>query len=226
MNRKMVKQWLVRHPKLANMLIQIYNKKPFSNSIKGKKGNLLEINGLLKNCKVSFSGTGNEIKIGFLSQIQNTHLIIHGNDNRIVIDDYCYVDNGQIYIEDIGGVIHIGKRTSVCGQTHLACIEGCSIEIGEDCMFSSGINVRTGDSHSVLDKDTRKRINPSCGVRIDNHVWVGNQATILKGVSIAAHSIVATGAIVTKSFEESNVILAGNPAKIVKHAIDWSGQRI
>ncbi len=45
--------------------------------------------------------------------------------------------------------------------------------------------------------------------------------SILKGATIFDNSIVAFGSIVTKSFTETNVIIAGIPAKIVKTNINW-----
>ena len=49
---------------------------------------------------------------------------------------------------------------------------------------------------------------------------------LLKGVKIEGHSIIGSGSVVTKSFGETNVVIAGNPAKIVKKDIDWRCERI
>ena len=42
-----------------------------------------------------------------------------------------------------------------------------------------------------------------------------------KGVNIANNSVIGASAVVTKGFEESNVIIAGNPAKVIKRGINW-----
>ena len=55
-----------------------------------------------------------------------------------------------------------------------------------------------------------------------DRVWFCNNTTLLKGVRLGNETIVAAGAIVTKSCEENHVILAGNPARIVKRNI-WCG---
>jgi acetyltransferase-like isoleucine patch superfamily enzyme len=52
-------------------------------------------------------------------------------------------------------------------------------------------------------------------VRIRDNVWIGMGAVILKGVEIGENSVVAAGAIVTKSVPP-NVVVAGNPAVVVK----------
>ena len=66
-------------------------------------------------------------------------------------------------------------------------------------MFSNDIEFRTGDSHSIVDLDTRKRINYSQNIHVGNHVWIGSRSIILKGVNIGNNSIIGTGSIVTKS---------------------------
>ncbi len=69
-------------------------------------------------------------------------------------------------------------------KTRLACIEGTSIEIGEDCMFSANIVFRTGDSHSIINSDGQ-RINASKSICIGNHVWIGNTVIVNKGVKVS-----------------------------------------
>ncbi len=92
-------------------------------------------------------------------------------------------------------------------------------------MFSANISIRTGDSHSVVDMHD-KRINPSKDVRIGNHVWVGNTVIMTKGVIVSDNSIVGTGSVVTKAFNEENIVIAGNPAHSVKRNISWKRARL
>ena len=74
--------------------------------------------------------------------------------------------------------------------------------------------------------NTGKRINPAKSITVGDRVWLGNNTTVLKGAVISNDSIVATGSIVTKFFSESNVILAGNPAVVVKKGIRWIAERM
>jgi acetyltransferase-like isoleucine patch superfamily enzyme len=48
-------------------------------------------------------------------------------------------------------------------------------------------------------------------------VWVAMGAIILPGVKLGDFTTVGAGAIVTKSFPEGYCVIAGNPAKIIKH---------
>ncbi|WP_104489048.1 acyltransferase [Acinetobacter indicus] len=54
-------------------------------------------------------------------------------------------------------------------------------------------------------------------VTIGEKCWIGMNSVILPGVVLGNKTIVAAGAIVTKSFEEGNVVLAGIPAKVIKN---------
>lgn len=114
----------------------------------------------------------------------------------------------------------------ILGRTHLAETEGQRIILGNNCLFSTNVIFRTGDSHSILDVSTGNRINPAKSITVGDRVWLGNNTTVLKGAVISNDSIVATGSIVTKCFSESNVILAGNPAAVVKKGVRWIAERM
>lgn len=91
-------------------------------------------------------------------------------------------------------------------------------------MISSYVQVRTGDSHSILDMHGN-RINHAESVKIGDHVWLGEGCKVLKGVTLGNHVVVSTGAIVTKSFGD-NLLIGGVPAKILKDNITWDSKRL
>lgn len=197
------------------------------NKIKVTNGNTLNLNGcLMGNSNIFIQGVGNQIDLKWGGVYRNLHVYIKGNYNKITIGRFSSLRNADLYIEDDNNVISFGEDTHICGYTHVAAIEGCKIEFGDGCLFSTNVIFRVGDSHSILSAETGKRINPSESIKIGNRVWFGNNTTVLKGVIIQDDSIVGTGSIVTKSPNLPNVILAGSPAKIVKENIKWNHKRL
>lgn len=170
----------------------------------------------------------------------NFHIWIKGNNNIIKIEKGYHLDNIDIYLFGDNNVIEIKKDTHIFGPCQLRCDNGSKILIGEDvglrgvkiyarngiitfgksCMLSYGINIRNTDSHPVIDVSSGKILNPEKDIHIGDHVWIAENATILKGVNIGNDSIVGTGAIVTKNVPP-NSIVAGNPGRVVKTDINW-----
>ena len=117
--------------------------------------------------------------------------------------------------------LDIGKDFYVNGQLFVEFTENTSVTIGQDCMFSYGITIRTGDGHTIRDAATNEILNPNEDVNIGNHVWVGCNTMILKGSIIPSNCIVGACSLVNKKFYEENAILVGAPATIKKHNIIW-----
>lgn len=192
------------------------------------KGNVFKFgSSLLKAVKLDIVGNHNSIVINDGCVLNGVTIHIRGDNHKIVIESGCRLNGGGVlWLEDHNGALTIGKNTTFeC--VHIAVTEPFSrVDIGQDCMFAYDIDIRTGDSHSIVDLVTKQRLNFAANVRIDSHVWVAAHCILLKGVHVSEGSIVATGACVTKAFEESNVILAGNPATIVKRKVSWVRERI
>lgn len=113
---------------------------------------------------------------------------------------------------DYGYNIHVGKN--FFANFDCVFLDVCKIEIGDDCMLGPGVHIYTA-SHPL---DANERIKgPEYGipVKIGNKAWIGGRAVILPGVTIGDNVVVASGAVVTKDVP-SNVVVGGNPAKIIK----------
>jgi acetyltransferase-like isoleucine patch superfamily enzyme len=180
---------------------------------------------IVRNSVVFIKGNFNEILIGNDGRLDNLKINIQGNYNRIYIDDSTNLNEAEFWIEDDYGKISIGKKTTVQGKTHFACIEGCEIKVGQDCMFSTEIVFRTGDSHSIIDSNGI-RINKSKNIIVGNHVWLGNKTIINKGVEILDNCIVGAGSIVTKSLGDTGAVIVGAPARVVSRNVNWLRERI
>lgn len=215
-----------KFPRLIRLGLWCFAVLPFNNrrSVRGK-GNFVSRNGFMKNCKIIIRGNNNRIEIGNLCWLNNVRIFVHGSNNTVTIGEKVSIRDGDLWLEDCGGEISVGDRTVIAGRTHLACTEGRSLAIGSECLFSTGVVVRTGDSHSILNVQG-ERVNRSADVCLKDRVWIGHNVTVLKGVTVEPDSIIATGSIVTKSPRQSNVVIAGAPAKVVKENVRWIQERI
>jgi len=114
----------------------------------------------------------------------------------------------------------IGDGTFIGHGCHLGIAE--SIQIGRNCLLAGGVSVRDLDGHPV--DAARRRAGeptPPAGVRpvvIEDDVWIGATAIILKGVTIGARSIVGAGAVVSRDVPPDCVV-AGNPARVIKELL-------
>lgn len=222
-----VKTLVKKHPKITSLLLSTVNRFIGRNSkiIKGNNNKLLIESALLKNVNIKIIGNHNVVKISKFTRLSNCNIIIIGDNNIINIGEFTINNNVNFNIEDDGNKIYIGEKTALYGEVDLSAIEGTIIQIGRDCLFSSDIDFRTGDSHTILDSDN-KRINPSKNIIIGNHVWIGTRSLVLKGSEISNNTIVGAGSLVNKRFDEPNVTIAGMPAQIVKRNTNWLRERI
>jgi len=216
--KKILKKYLLKFYKIFNVL-------PFNNRYSFGGIKIENSGALLFRCRFKSKGRGNTIILKKGAMVLNTVFHIYGNNNTVIIGENTVVNHGDVYMEDDDNTISIGAGTHLMGKNYLTAIEGKKIIIGEDCLFSTDVVLRTGDSHSILDAKGN-RTNFSQNIIIGNHVWIGYRVIINKGVSISDNSIIATGSVVTKSFDENNIAIAGVPAVIIKKDVDWCAERI
>lgn len=179
---------------------------------------------VFKNCE----GLNNTIRVGENCNIDGLSIIIKGNNNLIEIGQNVRFNKvSSIWLEGDNLITKIGNNCTFEG-VHLANAENnIRLIIGADCMFSYGIEIRTSDSHSIIDNSfERQRLNYAKDVIIGDHCWVGSNVTILKGVDLKSNTVIATASVVTKSFNHGNCIIAGNPAVVKKTDISWSRERL
>ena len=128
-----------------------------------------------------------------------------GKNGRCTIGDFTLVNGALIMAED-------------------------RIDIGSHCLISWNVGIADSDFHPLepaqrlidaqalapffKDRPPRPKLK-TAPVIISDNVWIGMNATILKGVTIGENSVVAAGSVVTKSVPP-NTVVAGNPAVAVK----------
>jgi len=94
---------------------------------------------------------------------------------------------------------------------YFQCNEG-KIYIGKGTYIGPNTGIITSE-HSIDNLDIHL---PAKDVVIGKNCWIGMNCVILPGIVLGDHTIVGAGSIVTESFEEGNVIIAGAPAKVIK----------
>ncbi len=200
---------------------------PFQKNIQGNHNTIRHENARLVSVVFDIRGDNNTIEIGEGCVLKKVRFFIRGHNHRIRIENGVRVHHGaEIWMEDRDGSLRIGKN-STFEAVHIAVTEpGSKVEIGNECMFAYDIDVRTGDSHSILDAETNERINYAQDVCIGDRVWVGAHSLILKGVRLSEDSVVAGGSVVTRPFDQEGIIVGGNPAKQIKENITWNRKRI
>jgi acetyltransferase-like isoleucine patch superfamily enzyme len=145
----------------------------------------------------------------------------------IVMGDHVSCYAGCSFAIGENGHCTVGDFTLLNGAIIMA---EEKIDIGSYCLISWGVGIADSDFHPLepaqrlidaralapffKDRPPRPRLT-TAPVKICDNVWIGMNAVILKGVTIGDNSVVAAGAVVTKSIP-ANTVVAGNPATAVK----------
>ncbi len=115
------------------------------------------------------------------------------------------------FYSECGKNIRVGKNVFINACCKFQDQGG--IRIGDNCLI--GHNVTLATLNHDFNPDNRAAIYPK-PVRIGNNVWIGSDSTILPGITIGDGAIIGAGSVVTKDVP-ANTIVAGNPARKMKH---------
>ena len=105
---------------------------------------------------------------------------------------------------------------------HFGCyIQGKNgIEIGVNLRYGPNVHIVSA-SHDLNDYEKHTQGKP---IIIGDNCWIGAGSIILPEVKLGNHVVVAAGSVVTKSFEENNILIGGIPAKIIKKLDNYTGK--
>lgn len=168
---------------------------------------------------ISLLGSNNKVTIESRCSFKNFRLVVRGHGNIITIKRGAWFLGGTISVAN-NCVLSIGERSSF-GQRLEMVIDGASVIIGDDCLISAGLNVRTTDTHGIYSLDDGKIINKPEDIEIGDYVWLGRDVTILKGAKIAPCNIIATQSLFTKMSEPFE-LWGGMPAQKLRENVMWS----
>lgn len=203
-------------------MIKIYKE---DGTIQEIKDSISPIVGL--SCNIT--GENNLVELHMPLKLNNVNIKILGHNNYVSIGASMYQLNHimiNMGFDANDRSVKIGSQL-FCGGLNIVCSDNAnSVQIGDDCLFSDNISIRTEDGHTIYDVTTGKVLNKArTGVIIGNHVWVARNVYIGKNVSIADNSIIGYGSVCVKSLMEKNCSYAGIPAKKIKSNVNWSRDR-
>lgn len=182
-----------------------------------------------------FGSCGKAVFFGENITLRHPNRIALGN--RVVISDGCILDarssekekaiiinddvilSNNVTIQCKGGSVKIGSHSGVNTQTIIQSLDenpvviGTDVFIGQMCFISGGGNYNTDRLDIPIWQQGHR---DGEGVTLENDIWLGANVTILGGVKIGSQSIVAAGAVVTKSLEKKSISV-GVPAKTIKY---------
>lgn len=112
----------------------------------------------------------------------------------------------------------IGTGCNIC--CNILNSEPYLVSIGNNVTISGGVKLTTHDNS--ISKVLKDKTDICGAIKIGNNCFIGRGTIILLGVTLADDIIVAAGSVVTKSFNESEIIIGGNPAKKIGYWEDFS----
>ena len=135
--------------------------------------------------------------------------------NKLIYPNYCTSDAYVKFLRKGGakigeGTFFYGPKLHPVDETSLP-----YVEIGRNCRITSGVTILAHDySYAVLRPIYHCMLCKAGVTKIGDNVFIGINSIITMGVEVGNNVIIGAGSVVTKNVP-SNVVVAGNPAKVV-----------
>lgn len=160
--------------------------------------------------------------------LPGSSIVNSGAKGQVRIGSHSRI-RGQLLVFSPGATISIGSYCYVGDHSRLWCAAG--VTIGDRVLIAHNVNIHDNNAHSVSASKRHQHaklifsgsgVDPmidvaSSPIVIEDDVWIGFNATVLKGVTIGKGAVVGAGTVVTKDVP-AFAIVAGNPARIVGQA--------
>ena len=205
-----------------------YNIKWFPLSIAIKMPIFVRYNVVIKNCNkgrvilnldrsmirpgIVWIGFGD---IGFYDIKYNRTVI----DNRGVMLFYgkAFIGEGAKISCGKAGVISFGNNFRNSGGLTLCCEERVLFQ--DNVLVGWNTTIMDSDYHNVINLSKEKVSPKTSPIIVGKDAWIAIESVLLKGTSLPEGAIIGAGSIVHGKFEIPNVLILGNPAKIVKYNV-------
>ena len=150
-------------------------------------------------------------------RIYNQTLETEGEKRTQLLKELLGSTGENIYMEpnirfDYGYNTHVGEN--FFANFDCTILDVCKVKVGDNCMFGPGVHIYTA-THPLNPIERNSGKEYAKPITIGNNVWIGGSAVINPGVTIGDNVVIASGAVVTKDVPD-NVVVGGNPAKVIK----------
>ncbi|KYG31776.1 sugar O-acetyltransferase [Alkalihalobacillus trypoxylicola] len=123
----------------------------------------------------------------------------------------------HVYMEpnirfDYGYNTHVGEN--FFANFDCTILDVCEVRFGDHCLLAPGVQIYTA-THPIDPIERNSGKEYAKPIVFGNNVWIGGSAIINPGVTVGDNVVIASGAVVTKDVPD-NVVVGGNPARIIK----------
>jgi len=157
------------------------------------------------------------LKARLTTEKLNLTSVAESNKRVQIIKSLFGTTGTSIHIEstfncDYGENIHVGENF----YANFGCVilDVAEVRIGNNCFIAPQVGIYTA-THPINPVERVSGLEYAKAITIGDNCWIGGHATINPGVKLGNNVVVASGAVVTKSFGD-NVVIGGNPAKVLK----------
>lgn len=130
-----------------------------------------------------------------------------------------HLGHGAVICVKETGCLKLGKKFAISGTTKIVCSD--KINIGSNVQFSWDTLVMDSDAHRIFDRNNHSVANHK-EIIIGNNVWIAANNIVLKGTVIGNDCVIGINSLLNKEYKENNVLIAGNPARIIKNIGGWT----
>lgn len=169
----------------------------------------------------------NKVKFGKNLNLYGVPVIFKKKGSQLNIGENCTIKSS--FLSNLVGLsqrtiivtrtneakINIGNNVGISGATIYA---RKGVSIGNNTLIGGNVKILDNDFHPIEVEARNLDIKDKIGTReinIGRDCFIGANSLILKGVEIGDGSVVGAGSVVTGKFP-GNVVIAGNPARVIK----------
>jgi acetyltransferase-like isoleucine patch superfamily enzyme len=118
----------------------------------------------------------------------------------------------QPFVCDYGFNIEIGEN--FYSNHNLTILDPAKVTFGDNVFIGPNVGFYTAE-HPLDYKTRNQLLEFAKPIKVGNNVWIGGGVTILSDVKIGNNVVIGAGSVVTKDIPD-NVVITGNPARIIK----------